>query len=289
MRKLYGVLTSIVLTFFTIYLLFDTFVFTKTYSVESIPEEVVEKPAENEIIITEDSYKDKNIEIQIFQDRVYDTNIYIADIKVSDIKYLKTAFAKNTYGKNITEYTSVIAEKNQAILAINGDFYGVQEKGYVLKKGKIYRSTSKNNQTDLVILKDGSFKLIKEKETKLESLSDALELFSFGPALIENYEIAVHKNSMVAKEHASNPRTAIAILEPLHYLFFVSDGRTDESKGLSLYEMAEYLHTKNVSLAYNLDGGGSSSFYFNGKLLNHPINKRKPIERKVSDIVYIGY
>ena len=77
--------------------------------------------------------------------------------------------------------------------------------------------------------------------------------------------------------------------EPLHYVFMVSDGRTSESEGLSLYEMAEVLKELGVKMAYNLDGGGSSSLYFNGEIINKPMNKGKLGERKVSDIVYIGY
>ena len=79
------------------------------------------------------------------------------------------------------------------------------------------------------------------------------------------------------------------MVEPLHYIFLVSDGRTKESEGLSLYQLATFLSKYDVEVAYNLDGGGSSAFYFNGKIVNKPINKHKLVERKVSDIVYIGY
>ena len=66
--------------------------------------------------------------------------IYVADIVLSSPEYLKTAFAQNSYGKNVTEKTSEIAEEVNAILAINGDYYGAQEKGYVLRNGTLYRS-----------------------------------------------------------------------------------------------------------------------------------------------------
>ena len=42
-------------------------------------------------------------------------------------------------------------------------------------------------------------------------------------------------------------------------------------------------------MAYNLDGGGSSTMYFNGKVINNPTSGRSIKERSVSDIVYIGY
>lgn len=89
---------------------------------------------------------------------------------------------------------------------------------------------------------------------------------------------------------ASNPRTAIGIIDNLHYVFVVSDGRTEESEGLSLLELAEFMDGLGVETAYNLDGGGSSTMYFNGEVMNTPTTNGRSIkERSVSDIVYIGY
>ena len=89
---------------------------------------------------------------------------------------------------------------------------------------------------------------------------------------------------------SSNPRTAIGIVDNLHYIILVSDGRTSESIGLSLYETAQVMAEYGCHTAYNLDGGGSSTLYFNGKIINNPTTNGKRIsERSVSDIVYIGY
>ena len=96
-------------------------------------------------------------------------------------------------------------------------------------------------------------------------------------------------NDEVGRAKADNPRTAIAVIDELHYLFVVSDGRTNESQGLSLYELASYLQTKGAQTAYNLDGGGSSTMVFNGEVVNNPTSGGERIkERSVSDIVYIG-
>lgn len=290
MKKwLYSIFFSISLISFTVYILLDTFVLTQEYQVVE-EEKSVEAPKEETIIQTDDYYKDNNIEIKLDRIRELDTEIYLVDVKVSDVKYLKTAFAKNTFGKNVSEVTSKIAGDHNAILAINGDFYGVQEKGYVLRNYKIYRKSAKSNQSDLVIKSDGSFEIITEKEVKLADIKDAKEVLSFGPALVVDGKVVVDKNDEVAKARASNPRTAIAIIDDFHYLFLVSDGRTKESEGLSLYELANFLTDYGVKIAYNLDGGGSSTLYFNGKVINNPTHDGKKMEeRKVSDIVYIGY
>ena len=89
---------------------------------------------------------------------------------------------------------------------------------------------------------------------------------------------------------SSNPRTAVGIVDELHYVFVVSDGRTKESEGLSLVQLAEFMKEHGCKTAYNLDGGGSSTMYFNGRIVNKPVNRGSTIsERSVSDIVYIGY
>ncbi len=242
--------------------------------------------------VSDSSYEDNNIKITIKEYYEYDTKIYVADVYLKSSEYLKTAFAKNSYGKNVTAKTSEIAESCNAILAINGDYYGVRESGYVIRNGVIYRSTPSKNQEDLVIYQDGSFEIINESEISAEELlkKGAYQVFSFGPGLVENSEISVSQNEEVGKAMASNPRTAIGYLSDNHYVLVVSDGRTSESKGLSLYQLAIFMKSLGVKTAYNLDGGGSSSMVFQGKVINNPTTNGKNIsERSVSDIVYIGY
>ncbi|MBR3311968.1 MAG: phosphodiester glycosidase family protein [Solobacterium sp.] len=240
------------------------------------------------------AYSDDNIRISITEYTYNDTQIYAADVQLSSVDYLYTAFAENAYGKNVTDTTSSIAGQNSAILAINGDFYGARNSGYVLRNGTLYRDTvSSSDQEDLVINADGSFSIITEgtaDASEIES-SGALQVFSFGPALIIDGEISVSASDEVGKAMASNPRTAICEIEPLHYLFVVADGRTDESEGLSLYELAQFLQENfDITTAYNLDGGGSSTMVFNGKLVNNPTTSGSSIsERSVSDVICIGY
>ena len=304
MKKLYKYLDVIVIVLFSIYVLLDSFVIPKAYSKVDSSSFTYEEENENteiineesntedslveEIVSTDSEYKDENIHIVLNTYRYEDTNIYVADVTLSDISYMQSAFASNTYGKNVTAKTSEIAESVNAILAINGDYYGARDSGYVLRNGEIYRTTSKSNQEDLVIDENGNFIIINEDEVSLEEIDNALQVYSFGPALIENGEIAVSQNDEVGKAMASNPRTAICQLSELHYLFVVSDGRTNESEGLSLYELATFLKGLNVTTAYNLDGGGSSTMYFNGQVINKPTTSGRNIkERSVSDVICI--
>lgn len=244
--------------------------------------------------VTDSSYKDDNISINLTETTVNHTQVYVADIRVSSSDYLKTAFAQNAFGTNVTAKTSETAADNNAILAINGDYYGANSTGYVIRNGIVYRDTVREDSSngDLAIYKDGSFKIIYEDQISADQLvkDGVVNLLAFGPALVENGEIAVGTNEEVGQAMASNPRTAIGIIDENHYIIVVSDGRTSESKGLSLYQMAEVMKSYGVKTAYNLDGGGSSTLYFNGQVINKPTTGGNKIsERAVSDIVYIGY
>ncbi len=292
---------------FTGYVLLDTFVLVRKIEVVQTPEAGSESVSEaldvpqlqvreeeitnTEPLGTESSYEDGGVAITISEERIGDTTVYVADVVLSSADDLKTAFADSTYGRNVTEKTSAIAESVNAVLAINGDFYGARQSGYVIRNGVLYRDSAQKDAEDLVIYEDGSLGIIQESEITARELleSGAREVFSFGPALVENGELAVSLNEEVGRAKASNPRTAIAIIDELHYLFVVSDGRTEESEGLSLYELAAFLQSKGVQTAYNLDGGGSSTMVFQGKVINNPTSSGREIkERSVSDIVYIG-
>jgi len=260
--------------------------------VETEAEAEVEAEPQTETVISDTSYEDENIKISIETVRKYKSTLYVADIQISDPTYLKTALANQTYGRNITATTSDMAEENNAIFAINGDFYGFRDSGYVLRNGVAYRDTARSGDNDaLVIDKDGNLSVVTEGEVSLDSLAEqeAWQVLSFGPALVEDGLIMVDSSTEVGKAMVSNPRTAIGQVSELHYIVIVSDGRTRESEGLSLLQLAQELQERGCTLAYNLDGGGSSTMYFNGEVVNKPTSGRSIAERKVSDIVYIGY
>ncbi len=245
-----------------------------------------------EPIITQTSYEDENIQINIETIRQFDTDIYIADIIIKDSSFLQTGLAENSFGTNVKEKTSEIAQANNAILAINGDYYGFRDYGYVMRNGYLYRDIPTNTGNEaLVIFDDGSMQIVNELDITAQELEaqGAVQIFSFGPGLISDGEILVDENSQVEREDPSNPRTAIAMVEENHYIFMVADGRTSQSEGLSLEEMAIVLSDYDCEVAYNLDGGGSATMVFMGEVVNNPTTNGRDIkERSVSDIVYIG-
>ena len=300
-KKLWAIIYSVILAAFSAFVLLDAFVIPKDRvkaETPSQPDEITNESieAKAEAVITENSYKDDKISITISELREYDTNIYVADIQLADASYLRAGLADDTFGRNVTEVTSQIAQDSNAILAINGDFYGFRNKGYVMRNGYLYRETAQQSnksgrQEDLVIYEDGSMDVIEENAVSAQTLKDngASQIYSFGPGLIKDGTITVNESSEVEQSMQSNPRTAIGMITPLHYIMAVSDGRTDASTGLTLYQLAGVMKDMGCVTAYNLDGGGSSTMWFNGEVVNQPTSYGSKIsERAVSDIVYIG-
>lgn len=303
-RHFANMVFALILAAYTVYAALDTFVIVRVLTPDTLPTATVEAstaptatepPAEQATtapISTDTEYHDDQIDIVLTTMRVENTTVYVADVQIADISLLKTALAGNTYARNLTETTSVQAANTGAILAINGDYYGAQERGYVLRNGVLYRASAQSGTDALVIGADGNFRIINEGETSADTLvrEGAWQVLTFGPALISGGQVTVSSSDEVGRAMTSNPRTAIGQISEGHYLLVVSDGRTKESTGLSLRQLAELMQSLGAQIAYNLDGGGSSTMVFQGCVVNNPTTNGRSIrERSVSDIVYIGY
>jgi len=245
----------------------------------------VGEPADEEVISDEWYYKDKDIEIKVEMVMRDNITYYVADVKLSDARYLKSAFAKNKFSRNTRAKTSSIAKANNAIFAVNGDYYGARDYGIIVRNGVFYRN--RPQQEMLAIFRDGDMRIYDEKEVDVKQLLDEglLHTFSFGPGLVIDGK-AVEDFSEY-KIRGKNPRTGVGMIEPLHYIFITVDARQKGySVGMTLDEFAKEFENRGCKVAYNLDGGGSATMYFNGRVINRPCDFGG--ERSVSDILYIG-
>lgn len=269
------------------YTLLDTFVIARGY--QTVSNSVATAAKNTAASTTSDATGSNTISIKTYTRN--DTTIYVADIYLDDGQTIQSALAGSTYGRNVTDTTSSIAESVDATIAINGDFYGARSSGYVIRNGQLLRSTmASSDQEDLVLWDDGTMSIIVEGEISAQELVDkgALQVFSFGPGLVIDGKISVTSSDEVGKAMASNPRTAIGYIGDNHYVLVVADGRTSASVGLSLLELAEFMESLGVTQAYNLDGGGSSTMYYDGEVINNPTTNGSSFsERSVSDVLYL--
>ncbi|MEJ1092855.1 phosphodiester glycosidase family protein [Microbacterium istanbulense] len=218
---------------------------------------------------------------------------YVADVLLTDATALRSAFAGDAYGTNITETTSAIAEDNGAILAINGDYYGFRDTGIVIRNGVVYRD--EGAREGLAFYLDGTVEVYDETTTTADELvADGVwNTLSFGPALVADgaaiagiEDVEVDTNFGNHSIQGEQPRTAVGVIDENHLVFVVVDGRAEGySRGVTMTELAEIMISLGAETAYNVDGGGSSTMYFDGEVINQPSNGG---ERGTSDILYIA-
>lgn len=293
----YGITMAVVITLTTSYALLDNFVIIRA----GTSGENVMTSSSNSISVssisptfTDMTYQDSNMLIEIETYRQYETMIHLAHVTITDITLLKTALANDTYGKNITEKTSEMATRKNAIFAISGDYYGYRDYGFVIRNGILYRTANRMSGIDdaLILSQDGTLQVVDEVLTTRDELLalNPLHAWSFGPTLIKDGQIVVTKDSKVPYEYTSNPRTAMAQVSVSEFYFMVTEGRTEEDRGLSLLEMASILSDLGAETAYNLDGGGTATMWFNGRILNELVHPGSSTgERNISDMIYFGY
>ncbi|MBE4718769.1 phosphodiester glycosidase family protein [Pseudarthrobacter sp. AB1] len=249
-------------------------------------------------VTTDTSYvsESSNINISTVSTGSGDSTVtyYVADVVLNDATTLQSAFANNSFGENITETTSDIAEANNAIFAINGDYYGFRDTGIVIRNGVVFRDDGARQ--GLAFYRDGTVKVYDETATTAEQLlADGVwNTLSFGPSLLDDGGVAEGIEDVEVDTNFGNhsiqgeqPRTAVGIIDENHLVFVVVDGRSPGySEGVTMTGLAEIMHGLGATTAYNLDGGGSSTMYFNGGLVNNPLGENK--ERGTSDILFIA-
>ena len=219
---------------------------------------------------------------------------YVADVVLGEASDLRSAFANDQFGANIIEYTSTIAEENDAVFAINGDYYGFRDDGIVIRNGVVYRD--EGAREGLVFYADGTVAVYDETTTSADELlaAGAWNTLSFGPAIVEDGAVVdgietqeVDTNFGNHSIQGEQPRTIVGVIDENHLVFVVIDGRdVGYSRGMTLTEAAEMLIQLGATTAYNLDGGGSSTMYFDGDVVNQPSNGG---ERGTSDILYVAW
>ncbi len=232
-------------------------------------------------------YADASLSISVQMTRAYDTAIMLVTIRVADPSQIRTAMASR-YGTNATAFGSAIAKRNNAVLAINGDFFAIHSRGYLVRQGKVYRNLPDGSTDVLIIDNQGDFHIFPKATT--ESLAAftgvAVNSFCFGPALIIDGVRCTDLDKQEAAPEKLAQRICIAQTGPLTYLCVASEGpENKDSKGLTLEQFADFMDEQGCINAYNLDGGSSSTVVLNNRKIN-ALSTGKT--RQLSDILYFA-
>ena len=221
-----------------------------------------------------------------------DLRYFVAHVYTTSPEQLRTAFAGEKYSKDLAEAPKDIAARHDAVLAINGDYYNYKDNsGLIIRNGELYRELG-TSRHQLLVYKDGTMKgLMPEgyEKGKGQMYVDRgiVQCFTFGPLLVDNYEALElpEKYYIATYDDIREPRTAIGQVEENHYVIVVADGRRKgwSDEGMTLKELQQVFMEQGCRIAYNLDGGGSTTMVHEGERLNKGSTSR---ERDVSDIIY---
>lgn len=230
-------------------------------------------------------YKSNSLQIDIEPKSSSSQNIkyWIAHIKINNANQLKTSFQNDTFGGE-RETTSSITKRHNGILGVNASGFSFntgKPSGLIIRDGKIY-SGSKSTALTMAVKNDGTLYTPPNGTSAEQLVSEGvLHTFQFGPILIQNGQALSISDG---KPSGNYPRTAIGQVSNNEYYIIVADGkRGDYSIGLTPKQMQDEFLQRGVKYAYNLDGGGSTALYFNGRLVNIPSDGS---ERPVADAIY---
>jgi LmbE family N-acetylglucosaminyl deacetylase len=178
-------------------------------------------------------------------------------------------------GKDAT----VTARKYGTVFGINTDYYtyrlgGPRAEGIEIRDGAIVIDDPFSVPTSffppldtLALFPDGSMQVHASLDLCAQDYLDmgATDVYSFGPWLINNGELNPASDSW---NTSTEPRCAIGMIEPGHYVVIMAEGRIKESDGISKLLLALLMQQKGCQVAFNLDGGQTAVILFMGRQLN---------------------
>lgn len=229
--------------------------------------------------LNEHFYVKDDLKVKLVETRTDDQHYWVAEVVSSDTTPLKGAMANDTYNGD-RETISSMAKRLNAVLAINASgFYAKTNRpmGAVVRNGQLISLDSSYTEEVLSLQSDGDLVFTTVNTEEEFKNSDIEQTFTFGPILIRD------GNPVPLTDNSYHPRTAIGQLDHNRYILLVVEGRMEGAKGMSLQDLQQIFLNLGCQTAYNLDGGGSTSLYFQGKLINTPSDGN---ERAVVDMIY---
>lgn len=258
----------------------------------SIPLEAESGPLPSELNYFADGsgYRDESVEVRIERVRAYETEITIARVRIADPSQIRTAMA-GRYGSTAAVRPDKLAQRANAVLSCNGDYFCYNTAGYLVRQGVIYRENAKRTYDMLIIDENGDFEIIIDPtKTKIrEYLANGgtiVNSFNFGPALVKDYDIITTTKRQDCGVNKKTQRMGVGQTGPLEYVLVATEGPENPgSEGLTIPEFARFMYMLGAVQAYNMDGGSSTAMMLGGEKINAPENKKV---RTVCDILYFA-
>ncbi len=238
--------------------------------------------------ISETEYQDPTLHVTIETGRKDECDYWVARVKIGHPSQLRTAAAAG-FENDYTAKGVYIARRQNAVLAINGDYYSYYQYGYILRQGKEFRNKLRAERDVLAIDENGDFHILytpdRNSMTPTLDGKKLINVFHFGPALVADGEIGTLEASYWLAPESKRQRMCIAQTGELEYMALCCAGPLRGSQGMTLYQFAELAKELGARTAYNLDGGDSTMMIFNGQKINDKENKNT---RDISDMIYFA-
>ncbi len=238
--------------------------------------------------ISESEYKDPTIHVQVFEGRKYDCDYWYARIKIGHPSQLRTA-AAGGFENEVTIKGVMLARRQNAVLAIDGDYYCYKPYGEIRRQGILYRTGLKGERDVLAIDENGDFHIFQtptgDSVGEYVDGKKILNVFYFGPGIVVDGKLGNLAASDWAAPYDKRQRMCLAQVGPLEYLALCCDGPARGSFGMDLKAFADLAIELGAVNAYNLDGGDSTLMVFRGEKINDAENMS---HRPISDIIYFA-
>ncbi|MDO5390529.1 MAG: phosphodiester glycosidase family protein [Eubacteriales bacterium] len=232
-------------------------------------------------------YETSTLKVSVIPKKNSYTKYWICHIQTFSTQQMCSALSGGTYGNPRTKTSAEVADHN-GVIGINGSGFdygsGIPAPGKsMIKSGKVYNDTYSNGNIMCVTRDGGMFTAIAGMTTEDMLNRGVWDTYCFGPTLVENgkaYEI-----TSAFQQTYRYQRTVIGMVNPGDYYILVVDGKgAGGSEGMTYEEMQKVLLDLNCQYAYNLDGGGSTTLVFKGRVINSLTDGGN--ERPCADILY---
>lgn len=215
------------------------------------------------------------LKAQLFYIHAENFKGYALKVKLKTEEAMSMALGKDVYGGSETTLEAV--KRYEAVAGINaGGFADQQGSRYPLSTTVVdgeYVNGFEPSFSDLFFVGlNDRLQLVGNKYTTREQLDKEQPLFgaSFVPILLKNGQKQVIPTKWQTSPHRA-ARTVVANYKDNQLLFLVTDAADENGRsGASLAELQILLQRYGAVDAYNLDGGGSSTLIFKGKVINKP-------------------